>query len=269
MAAFDAPPVPPDPAMTEAVQRAMRHAPTAPAARTFSIRRAVDAADFARAEETARQAIEENPNNSAAHRYYGLLLGRHGDYAGAIEHLREAVRLDPHSPTPATDLGEMLYAAGRYDAAEAQLKRVIERHESYVPARVALGLTLQAEGQHAAAVAQLRQAVEQSHGNPMVMGSLGYVFAAQGAVEQAHAVIDSLRLKVPDTRGMTGVAIAQVLNGLGDLEAAARSLEEAGSTAEGDRDFRFRWMSMDPKLRKLFADSIVIPTGGQTRRTPR
>ena len=247
------PPSPPSPDVAAAMQRAMRHAPTAPAVRTFSIRRALGEADFAEAEAEARQAIEENPNNAMAHRYYGLLKGRQEQYDEAIEHLREAARLDPHSATIATDLGEMLYAAGRTDAATAQLRRVLAEHPGHVPARVALGLTYQAAGQNERAVAELRRAAEESHDNPMVMGSLGWVFATQGALAEARAVLDTLRVR-SDTRGAS-VAIAQVLSGLGEMDEAAQWLWQTGD-GQGNAEI-FRWIGLDPKLKAVFRDSIA------------
>lgn len=262
------PPAPPSPDVAAAMQRAMRHAPNAPAVRTFSIRRALGEADFEEAETEAGRAIEENPNNAMAHRYYGLLKGRQEQYDEAVEHLREAVRLDPHSATIGTDLGEILYAAGRTDAATAQLRRVLAEHPGHVPARVALGLAYQAAGEHERAVAELRRAAQESRGNPMVMGSLGWVFATQGALAEARAVLDTLRVR-SETRGAS-VAIAQVLSGLGEMDEAAQWLWQTGD-GEGNAEI-FRWIGLDPKLKVVFRDSIAAAAAaaaGQRRRPSR
>lgn len=255
------PPSPPDPAMAAAVQRAMRHAPNAPAARNFAIRQSLANAEFEEAEAMARRAIEENPNNAQAQHYYGLLMARRGDYDRALAHIRRAARLDPRSPGIGTDLGETLHAAGRPGDAIEQLRKVLEQHPQHLPARVALGLAYQAAGQGEEAIAQLRIAAEQSGGNPMVMGSLGYVFAAQGAVEEATAVLDTLQVRLPDGQGIRSVAIAQVLSGLGRVHQAVEVLERSQASGELTR-FQFRWLELDPQMKKIFADSLAATMRG-------
>lgn len=251
----------------EAVAEGMKRAPHAPAFHMFSIRSAVDRSDFARAEEEARHAIEANPNNVGAHRYYGLLAGRSGRFDEALTHLREAQSLDPHSPVIATDIGEILTAAGRPDEAIRQLEQVQRRHPEHLPARVSLGLAYQATGDHEKAVTILQQAAQQSRSNPLVMGSLGYVFAAQGDLARANVVLDSL--KVSDTdRGASVVAIAHVLEGMGQQIESARWLRRAIGAGDSGTA-RAGWLRLDPKLRSLFADSAADSTRARPRGRPR
>ena len=260
-------PVPDEAKIMEAVTEGMRRAPHVPAFHTLSIRAAVDQNDFARAEAEARSAIEANPNNVGAHRYYGLLAGRSGRFDEALTHLREAQSLDPHSPVIGTDIGEMLTAAGRPDEAIPQLEDVLRRHPQHVPARVSLGLAHQARGDHARALAVLQEAAARSRSNPLVMGSLGYVFATQGDMVRANVVLDSL--KVSDTgRGASVAAIAKVLEGMGQQIEAARWLQRAVGTGESGTH-RSGWLRLDPKLRRLFADSAVDSTRVLPRRSPR
>jgi predicted Zn-dependent protease len=161
----------------------------------------------------------------------------------------------------------MLIAAGHPDEAIRHLEHVLRQHPAHLPARVSLGLAYQAKGDHTRAVAVLQEAAQQSHSNPLVLGSLGYVFATQGDMTRASQVLDSL--KVSDTgRGASVVAIAKVLEGMGQEIEAARWLQRAVTVGES-RTNRAGWLRLDPKLRNLFADSAADSTGAHPRRSPR
>ena len=225
MATGEAPEVPRPPALDSVIRAAMERIPQAAQRTTIVLRRALDAGDFPRAEEAARRALQENPNQPQTHRWYAMLLGRMGRHDEALEHLRSAQNLDPHSLVIATDIGDMLYAAGRTDEAIRQYEQVLRRHPEFVPARTSLGLALNAAGEQERAVAELRRAAEQSENNPNVLGSLGYVLAVAGQVEEARALVDSLQ-KVSGRR-LPAAAIAHVHAGMGNVEEALKWLERS------------------------------------------
>jgi hypothetical protein len=79
-------------------------------------------------------------------------------------------------------------------------------------------------------------------------------------------VLDSLKLS--DTaRGASVVAIARVLEGMGQQIEAARWLQRAVGVGDS-RTNRAGWIRLDPKLRRLFADSAADSTGALPRRSP-
>jgi DNA-binding winged helix-turn-helix (wHTH) protein/tetratricopeptide (TPR) repeat protein len=82
--------------------------------------------DFAGAEREHQKAIELNPNSSAAHRMYALLLGFLGRFDEAIAEIKTAIDLEPASVLNHKIYGQILYYARRYDEAVVQLKRAIE-----------------------------------------------------------------------------------------------------------------------------------------------
>lgn len=258
----------PDPKVRALVRRAMERMPDLPAFQTFEIRSALEDNDLAQAEAAARRAVEANPNNVSAQRYLALLLGRHGRFDQALQHLEAAQALDPHSHTLGTDIGEMLYAAGRHDAAIAQLEGVLQKHPRHVPARIGLGLAYQAKGNHERAIEELHRAAEQSHQNPLVLGTLGWVLAAQGEVAEARSLVDSLR-NSPALHGAGSVAIAQILMGLGEVEEAARWLQGEASGRAAAEAPRIQWLRLDPRFRRVFADSIVDSLIVRKPRPPR
>jgi DNA-binding winged helix-turn-helix (wHTH) protein/tetratricopeptide (TPR) repeat protein len=82
--------------------------------------------DFAGAEADYRKAIELNPNSSAAHRMYALLLGYLGRFDEAFAEIKTAIDLEPASALNHKIYGQILYYARRYDEAAVQLKRTLE-----------------------------------------------------------------------------------------------------------------------------------------------
>lgn len=83
--------------------------------------------DFAEAEREHKRAVELNPNSSAAHRMYALLLGQPlGRFDEAIAEIKTAIDLEPASALNHRIYGQTLYYARRYDEAIAELKRSVE-----------------------------------------------------------------------------------------------------------------------------------------------
>ena len=262
----DIPAVPPGAEMAEIIEEGLKRAPHVPALNNFSIRRALQQNDLAGAEQEARRAIEANPNNASALRYLALLVARDGRLDEALQRLREAQAVDPHSPVIATDIGKMLYEAGRYDEAIRHLEEVLEHHPEHVDARLSLGLAYQANGASDKAEAVLREAAEQARGNPMVLGTLGYVFAMRGDTGRARIVLEGLQA-ADQARTSSLIAAAQILGGLGDRTEAARWLQRAVTTAES-QEWATSWMSLDPRFRRLFGDSLTDSLGARFPRPP-
>ena len=82
--------------------------------------------DFAGAEREHKRAIELNPNSSAAHRMYALLLGFLGRFDEAIAEIKTAIDLEPASVLNHSIYGEILFFARRYDEAITELERTVE-----------------------------------------------------------------------------------------------------------------------------------------------
>ena len=74
-----------------------------------------------------RRAIELNPNNAAAHYFYGdLLLLPEKRMDQALEEFRAALSLDPLSPVVNMNYAVALTVAGRYSEALTQFRKVPE-----------------------------------------------------------------------------------------------------------------------------------------------
>ena len=91
--------------------------------------------DFAGAEREHQRAVELNPNSSAAHRMYALLLSQPlGRFDEAIAEIKTAIDLEPASVMNHRIYGQILYYARRYDEAVVELKRTLEMDADFSPA---------------------------------------------------------------------------------------------------------------------------------------
>ena len=81
--------------------------------------------NWASAKRNLKKAIDRDPNNPAAHIFYGNVLQYTGDTQGGLSEAKKAVELDPQSFTFNWILGRNYYFAGEYDLAIQQLQRAL------------------------------------------------------------------------------------------------------------------------------------------------
>lgn len=80
--------------------------------------------DFVDAEKEFHRAIELNPNDAQAHRWYANAFAVPGRFAQSLNEIDKAQELDPSSNATLADKGYMLYNAGRPEEAIELLKEV-------------------------------------------------------------------------------------------------------------------------------------------------
>jgi tetratricopeptide (TPR) repeat protein len=80
--------------------------------------------DFVGAESEFRRAIELNPKDPVARRWYANSFAMPGRFAECLEQIDKAQELDPSSPATLADKGMMLYNAGKTDEAIELLEEV-------------------------------------------------------------------------------------------------------------------------------------------------
>ena len=90
--------------------------------------------DFAGSEREHKRAVELDPNSSAAHCFYGLLLGTIGKSDEAIAEMKTAIDLDPADAGTRHSYGWVLFQSRRYDEAIAEELRVIEMDPTLIMA---------------------------------------------------------------------------------------------------------------------------------------
>jgi len=84
--------------------------------------------DWTRAEEEYRKALELNPSNVGAYRFFGLLLVAHGRFEEAREIFRRGVRLDPGSSMLRNSLGWVDAEMGDFSTAIEDTRRECARN---------------------------------------------------------------------------------------------------------------------------------------------
>jgi len=97
-----------------------------------TIQEVIDSADeeLEQAEQWMKALVEEFPEASVVHSYYGWVLSRQGKHREAIEQGRVAVRLSPESEISSVMLFRVLWSAGEHQQAFDEKKRLEKRGQS-------------------------------------------------------------------------------------------------------------------------------------------
>ena len=96
-----------------------------------TIQEVINSADeeLEQAEQWMRALVDEFPEASIVHSYYGWVLSRQGKHREAIDHGRVAVKLSPESEISSILLFRVLWSAGEHQEAFDEKKRL----EQYGP----------------------------------------------------------------------------------------------------------------------------------------
>lgn len=201
--------------------------------------------DWKTAESEMRKALALEPNTPDAHRGLSILMtvqDRHGE---AVEEMRRARELDPLS-LPANALeAQALHYAGRDQEAIERLNKTFEIDPNFWIARIILARIYIGQNQLENALTELEKARAASSGNTETISLKGYVLARLGRREEATAALYELR--ATSTTYSPSYNIAMVLNGLGETDAALRSLEDAAK----QRDVRLILLKVERKWDNL------------------
>ena len=199
--------------------------------------------NWADAKMNLEKAVLLNPNNSAAHMFYGLVLINSGlDKNKALEEFKKAADIDPLSSYTNWNYSRNLYFAGEYDLAIQQFNRM----ESFIPdsrkwtADFSLGLIYLKKHEYQKAK-EFFDKLPLSNGteidNPQIMQSYGY--AVMGDKAKAKALLETTMKKYPN---LSHYRNSQVYVALENFDEAMNHLE-LGYT---NRDVHMFWIKADP-----------------------
>jgi TolB-like protein/DNA-binding winged helix-turn-helix (wHTH) protein/Tfp pilus assembly protein PilF len=181
--------------------------------------------DWSTAEKEYRRAIELNPNYATAHHWYAEFLTWRGRFDEALRESEDARRLDPLSLIIATDRGAILYFSRQYDRAIEQFQGVREMDPSFGRTHLVVDAYLQ-QGRFAEALANLEDWRRTSGDGIHISSRLVYLYGRMGQTDKARAELRKLEA-VNRTQSLDPVPMALAYVGIGDKEAALRSLEKA------------------------------------------
>jgi len=160
------------------------------------------------------------------------------DYESALAENKRAQELNPMDPAPPVREATVRYLFGDFADAEALFRDMLAEQPDQSMLHAGLADTLVREGRIDEAVTSMERAVE--YGGPFVvfLGIMGGFYALQGSVEKAR---DALRqLEDRSSRGyISSFWMAVVQSGLGDLDAAFASLEQARENRESSLIYVF------------------------------
>jgi TolB-like protein/tetratricopeptide (TPR) repeat protein len=225
--------------------------------------------DWKRAESEFQRAIELNPSNVNAYRFYGMLLMALERFSEARDIYREVTRLDPAGRIR----GSLAWAeleSGNYARAIEFAEEDCRKHPSSVAAHVAAGLTYLTAGRKSDAIREAGSPLTDA--SPVERFDHALLNALVGRPDEGKTILETAE------RGSYPVYLspadfAMMYGALGDHSKALDFLEK--DYREGDR---ILWLT----YRGLFFDSVRddprfvallkaygLPTHGLTRVPPK
>ena len=201
--------------------------------------------DFATAKNELQRALAAGPNATRVHHGQAIYLIRTGHVQEAVAEANTALELDPLSSLAYVDLAFIQYFARQYDAALDDLDHAAQLphtpHEFDFP----LGDILTEKGRYVEAAQKFKDL-----GWPHAIGHLGNIYARQGRVADARAIIEQMKQEVQRS-GIGRYEIGLIYAGLGDKDEAFEWLQTALKT----RDKGMLYLRIDPCVDPLRSDA--------------
>lgn len=186
------------------------------------------AGDAAGAGDAYRRLLALDPRDPAAQAGLGILLLHEGAVEEALEHLQAAITLAPDSPEVHVRLGVALDRAGRFDEAAGAFGRALELSPGDPAVLLRRGLALSRAGHPAEAVTAYRQALSLAPDAAPAWRGLAEALLATGRPAQARQVLEEGLAHQPQDGDLTHL-LARLLATAptADLRDGPRALELA------------------------------------------
>lgn len=211
--------------------------------------------DWARTEKEFQRALNLDPTNVRAHRWYALFLSAMGRHTEAEKHIGRALELDPVSILTHDTSAAVWLNARKFDRVLQQAHRIQE-----LDANDPRGFEHRANGyaftgDFAKAHAAIRGALAASKNYPAYFYQQGFVYALAGDEKAALESIAEARRSAPKDY-TPGTFPAVVYGTLGQRDVAYGYLEEAFRTRDSflvtlQVAPYFDWLQNDPRSREL------------------
>lgn len=200
--------------------------------------------DWATCEREIQRALAINPNSTAARWMNADYLMRTGQEDEAINEATIASQLDPVSASSFTNRAFIKYFARHYDAALDDMKQAAKLPHDPKQLDFALADIYVEKGRY-------KEAADLFAGftGPHALGHLGNIYAREGKVREAQAIIEEMKQEIEKT-GIGRYEIALIYAGLGDKDNAFKWLQVAFQT----RDKGITFIKADPCLDPLRSD---------------
>jgi DNA-binding winged helix-turn-helix (wHTH) protein/tetratricopeptide (TPR) repeat protein len=198
--------------------------------------------DWEGADREFTRAIELDPDQPAAHRFFGHYLSNMGRHERALHETRLALELDPSSTVTHARLGQFLYQSGDHEGALKQLHRALKMDPEYWMTRLNLGRVYERQGRYAEALVELHAACDRAKRSGEARGTLGYTLAVSGRESAARKVFEEME-RAQHAGLVYGYYLALIAAGLGDREQVYAQLR----SALDDRDPGLTFLLVEPR----------------------
>ena len=203
--------------------------------------------NWAGAEREYRLALDLNPGDANARRWYAVLLAQRGHKDPAIAGARHAVERDPLEVNLRHSLSLVLCMAGRFEAAIAEAHAGLELDSAHFPLYWNLGWAMAGLDRCDEAVEALRQATVIGPADPVSHGWLGWALGLAGQRQEALAILGELEQRRRQAY-IGSSLLAWVCLGLGDHDQAISWLHRSAEKRDGLLTFANVWFVPTPRL---------------------
>ncbi len=209
--------------------------------------------DWKGSEAELKKAIAIDPNNSDAHRYYGVLLTVLGRGDEALAEIELARQLDPLSLIVNALKAQAFFYAGRDAEAIDQSNKTLEIEPDFWIAHIMLTRIYLRQNRFDEAAREAKKAVEFSVGNSEAVSLEAYALAKAERRDEALALLEDLRSRSTQ-RYVPAYNVAMIDNGLGNSVEALNQLEKAFA----EKDARLMLLKVEPKWNNLRSEQRFI-----------
>ncbi|MBL8231484.1 MAG: protein kinase [Bryobacterales bacterium] len=216
--------------------------------------------DFVAAEKHLKRAVELDPRNGEAFRYYADLLRITGRSEQARIEVDHALALEPNSARLRLQRAVMLYDLGQCDIAAEQATRAEELRPRFLEAMWLKGLCLEREGKFSAAERQFLAILAIAPADGRALPAIGHLYGRMRRMEDArHALTQLEQLQAKGK--VVSYSLALVHAG---MENSARALDEL-ERAYRERDQSVLYLGIEWRLRDLRAEPRFLALLRQLR----
>jgi DNA-binding winged helix-turn-helix (wHTH) protein/tetratricopeptide (TPR) repeat protein len=205
--------------------------------------------DWAGAEKEFQRAIELNPNDSLAHRKYGVYLTLMRRYDEGFAENSRARDLDPLCFQIYVNLALSLFLSQRTDEAVQVVQQTLELDPTYPPAHLMLGTILRQQGKYPEALAEFQEVRRLAKHSDVSLGMSGHTLALMGDRAGAKKILEKL-LDHANGNYVSPYSVALIYIGLGNKDKAFEWLYKLD---EEVNDWLV-WLNVGPELDPLRSD---------------
>ena len=214
--------------------------------------------DLVEAEARFLESIELDPGFSKTHQWYANLLVAAGRFDEAEREMRRAQQLDPLSLIASAALGWVRYHAGQQTAALDQLRLTLGLDPDFELAYLWSGWALEELGDYDAALEMLEEAVARSGGSGISTASLARLHALRGEREDAEQLLAGL---LESERYVPSYEIAKAKFALGAESEASEWLQRAFE----QRSHSLVFLRVDPQLSAQQGNAAFLRLAGRIK----